>query len=85
MDANKNLTQCGLAFGLGLDSVAYFDLRTSALIRSWLSGFAFIRVDSRLVVWGRSPSLLPIATKSTGFLQILQKIHVRYAENPVVH
>jgi hypothetical protein len=31
MDANKNLTQGGLAFGLGLDSVAYSDLRTSAV------------------------------------------------------
>src|ERR1700688_767784 len=30
-------------------------------------------------------SLLQATTKSTVFLKVLQKIHVRYAENPIVY
>jgi hypothetical protein len=66
MDANKNLTQGGLAFGLGLDSVAYSDLRTSAVGFPISRSFVSIRGSRSRAV----SSLLPTTTKSINFLQV---------------
>jgi hypothetical protein len=74
---------------------------TSVVGGQYLSVASFIRVHScpcavlirlRVLVvkiWGQglAPglSLLQLATKSTDFLQVFKKIHVRHTEDPIVH